>query len=297
MGDYLTEQQHTRDPKRKPSTTIPIDHSNERNSTDIPRIPVIPVHPDDWQDSRPTHNLNETITKTDWWKAVSFLELEYRKRPVDYTCKNVTKRSNYEVCYDEQFKLGKPCLVYSFGIANDFSFDDEMATIDGCEVHSFDPSMGVKDHVRKSSVHFHNIGIGGVVIENLDARRDIYVTEQQTWMVMTLKTIMAALGHADRDIDVLKIDVEGSEWDVVEYLLENGMLPRIKQFLTEWHIFSNWPHRSKNPKNLELFRRIQQAGFKKFSSYMHTLIHNPEWVHLQADTFYVNTLYNSSRRH
>ncbi|KAK3788434.1 hypothetical protein RRG08_049808 [Elysia crispata] len=31
------------------------------------------------------------------------------------------------------------CLVYSYGINNDFSFDDDMAKY-GCEVHSFDPT-------------------------------------------------------------------------------------------------------------------------------------------------------------
>ncbi|XP_021359640.1 uncharacterized protein LOC110454462 [Mizuhopecten yessoensis] len=157
--------------------------------------------------------------------------------------------------------------------------------------------MGVKDYVRKSSVHFHDIGIGGEGNENLDARRDVYVQKQQTWMVMTLKTIMASLGHANRDLDVLKIDIEGHEWKVIEYLLDSGLLPRIKQLLLEYHIFKDWPQRSENPKNLYLYRKMIQAGFKKFSSKLHTLQHNPSWVHLQADTFYVNTLYDPSERH
>jgi len=49
----------------------------------------------------------------------------------------------YDLCIEEQFwplKNSKDykCLMYSFGVGNDFSFDDEMAK-KGCEVHSFDP--------------------------------------------------------------------------------------------------------------------------------------------------------------
>ncbi|XP_021363146.1 uncharacterized protein LOC110456625 isoform X2 [Mizuhopecten yessoensis] len=120
---------------RNSTTTVIADPTGKQPKN----IPIIPVQLSDWQDTRPTYKFNETVTKTDWWKAASFLELEYKKRPVDYSCKNISSRSNYKVCYDGKYKPGKPCLVYSFGIAHDFTFDDEMATKDGCEVHSFDP--------------------------------------------------------------------------------------------------------------------------------------------------------------
>ncbi|KAL5013290.1 hypothetical protein ScPMuIL_007560 [Solemya velum] len=46
----------------------------------------------------------------------------------------------WEVCEDAQYRPERPCLVYSFGIANDFSFDDGIEKRYGCEVHSFDPT-------------------------------------------------------------------------------------------------------------------------------------------------------------
>ena len=55
--------------------------------------------------------------------------------------------------------------------------------------------MGMKDHIRNTSVHFHPIGIGGKTMENFNPRQDIYVQEEQSWNIMTLGTIMAALGH------------------------------------------------------------------------------------------------------
>ena len=56
-----------------------------------------------------------------------------------------------------------PCLVYSFGIANQWEFDDTMADR-GCEVHSFDPTgstMAVHlAHAHPTGrVHFHPWGL------------------------------------------------------------------------------------------------------------------------------------------
>jgi hypothetical protein len=39
------------------------------------------------------------------------------------------------------------CVVYSFGINNEWSFDDNMKRY-GCQVYAFDPSMKAKDYDR-----------------------------------------------------------------------------------------------------------------------------------------------------
>ncbi|XP_060063199.1 probable methyltransferase-like protein 24 [Ylistrum balloti] len=267
----------------------------EKDRTKPISIPVIPVHANDYNVNRPTYNLNQSIIQTDWFTAASFLELDFRKRPQEYRCRNSTHMGNWYVCLDGKFLPEYPCLVYSFGIGNDFSFDDDMAE-QGCEVHSFDPSMGVKDYIRNSTVHFHAIGLGGKVIENFNARKDMYVREKQTWTIMTLGSIMAALGHKDRDIDVLKIDVEGHEWAVIEYLLQSGLLPRIKQFSLEYHLFPDWPAKSEYPKLLNIYRQLSQSGFKKFWLGLHPLDHKPESFNIQADVGYVNMRYKPQGR-
>lgn len=58
--------------------------------------------------------------------------------------------------------------------------------------------------------------------------------------VKTLNTIRKELGHQDRIIDYLKIDVEGSEFAFLEQMLDtNGGCPAfIRQIGIEWHHFS-----------------------------------------------------------
>lgn len=58
--------------------------------------------------------------------------------------------------------------------------------------------------------------------------------------VKTLPTIMKELRHEGRSIDILKIDVEGSEYAFLEQLLDvsGGCPDFIKQITLEWHHFS-----------------------------------------------------------
>ena len=44
-----------------------------------------------------------------------------------------------------------------------------------------------------------------------------------------------------RVIDVLKIDIETSEWEVLDNLMEAGLLSSVRQFSLEFHLFPGYP--------------------------------------------------------
>jgi hypothetical protein len=64
--------------------------------------------------------------------------------------------ADLHICLD---RLVPPCVVYSFGIADNWIFDDFMAER-GCEVRSFDPSMTAPRHWRGPRHLFEPVGIG-----------------------------------------------------------------------------------------------------------------------------------------
>jgi hypothetical protein len=123
------------------------------------------------------------------------------------------------------------CLVYSFGIANEWDFEDNSAREMNCEVHAFDPAAdNLQAHLAHSepNVYFHHLGLSGDGDVKPAAMKSNQVYGEYSGELMPLDDIMSSLGHTNRTIDVLKIDCEGCEWAALNdiatrspFLLEN----------------------------------------------------------------------------
>lgn len=257
--------------------------------------PVVPVNESDWTEHLPTYkDIPNDVYKTDWWMSAAFLQWDLEHRKTDVICEKIKSVGNWHICLDDKYQIKSPCLVYSFGIANDFSFDDDMAKY-GCEVHSFDPSMKTNDYTRTTGVHFHAIGLSNYNDDKFLPRKDIYVKDDTTWTIMTLNLIKTALGHKNRRIDVLKMDVEGHEWAIIDNLLQDKMFPTIKQFMLEYHLFPDWPLKSEYSKLLRTYKTLHDIGYQKYHTHLYQGLvnHKPEAFNIQADVAYVNTNYES----
>ncbi|KAI8772243.1 uncharacterized protein LOC106067101 [Biomphalaria glabrata] len=159
----------------------------------------------------------------------------------------------WEICDDPDVRPREPCIIYSFGISNDFSFDDDAAKMYGCHVYSFDPSMTKeKDQFdRSSNVHFYKIGIDGKT----------YVNSQQ-WKLFAHRDIRKMLGHANSTIAVIKMDVESSEWGAIPEMFESGELANTRQLLMEFHIVSS--SRDYLLPRLKAIQAIEKSGLRIF---------------------------------
>ncbi|XP_046555811.1 probable methyltransferase-like protein 24 [Haliotis rubra] len=174
----------------------------------------------------------------------------------------------WEICDDKQYRPVKPCIVYSFGINNDFSFDDDTAKNYECDVFSFDPSMSRASYKRSRHVQFLKMGIKGTD------------TRHGGWELHTLKTFKKMLNHTGKVIDVLKADVERSEWTSLPEMTSSGELMHVKQLLIEYH--GDWRNRHQCINNLKILKDVHDIGFRKF--YVHK---NPACNH-RSPLFPVN---------
>ena len=152
----------------------------------------------------------------------------------------------WNICHDPKYRPKPPCIIYSFGINYDWSFDDTASEVYGCDVFSFDPSMKNPNHKHSEKVWFYNIGI---------AEKD-YVNNWN-WTLRTLGSIMKMLNHTNQKIDILKMDVESAEWPFLSQVLETDILKNVGQIYFEFH-YANTADR------LLLIKKLYDQGFRIF---------------------------------
>jgi len=126
---------------------------------------------------------------------------------------------------DPNTLTAKPCVVYSFGIKDDYSFDQAMHDA-GCQVHGFDPSpYGLKSKPKYEAIGgtYHSVGLGladsEVKVAPFRWPGIGYLKDRNTdpWVLQRIPTIMKEVGHSY--LTYLKVDVEGAEWDAIDDIL------------------------------------------------------------------------------
>ncbi len=179
---------------------------------------------------------------------------------------------DYAVHADE---LGPSSVVYSFGIGRHIGFDLQLIERWGVTVHGFDPTPVSIDWVRSQDLPrkfvFHDCGIAA-----FDGRMTFHAPRRTgsahfspvrryrlrdagtaEGTVRRLRTIAGEFGH--RAIDLLKMDIEGGEYEVIPDLLASGI--PIRQFVIEFHHnYSSVPLR----RTVDAVGTLRRAGFRLF---------------------------------
>ena len=188
---------------------------------------------------------------------------------------NTARFGDWTACPDF---LTADSIVYSLGIGEDAAFDFELVREKNLEVHGFDPTPNSAAWLSGQAIpggfHFHpwavtardgTIAMAPRVKSNGRRSRDMYTVidkagasdhaiEVQTF---SLQSIMTKLGH--RSIDILKMDIEGAEYDVLSSLLATSIRP--VQLLVEFH--HRFPGISK-ASTIDAIRDLRNAGYQIF---------------------------------
>jgi len=135
-------------------------------------------------------------------------------------------RIDVDGIHDDTYQHSKNgCLVYSFGRGSpitrtfDFAFEiDLLKTIGGegtCEIHFFDHRLDTFGGHAPRGVILHPWGLEGST-DASKSRRNF----------MTLKETIHELNHEGRQLDIMRLDCEGCEWNTFREWLNSGILPR-----------------------------------------------------------------------
>ncbi|KAF4568481.1 putative methyltransferase-like protein 24 [Pleurotus pulmonarius] len=181
--------------------------------------------------------------------------------PAAYNCPHEVERigamgdGGKWVCGLSRVQKKADCVVYSVGINYESSFEAELLTnTDHCEVWGYDfsvKSFGPQIPSRLSHrTHFKPYALGG---------EDKHDDEKMP--LWTLSSLMKANGHTH--IDILKIDIEGWEFDTLTTLIkpyvDAGLPLPFGQLQLEIHAWNK-----KFPEFLKWWEMLEDAGLRPF---------------------------------
>jgi FkbM family methyltransferase len=143
--------------------------------------------------------------------------------------------------------LGRGSVLYSCGVGRDISFERAIIGQFGLTVHAFDPTPLALTWIRSQELppnfHLHELGIApydGVArfqapaklkFESFSMVRSSGLGQPIDAPVRRFGTLAGMLGHSR--VDILKMDIEGAEYEVLPDILESGV--PVGQFLVEFH--------------------------------------------------------------
>ncbi len=184
--------------------------------------------------------------------------------------------NNYGGFYICPDLLNKNSIVYSFGIGEDISFDKDIIENYNCQVFGFDPTPKSINWVKQNKslplkFSFFEYGIADrsglldfylpinpeyvsgsfVKQDNVDEKQKVVVE------MKSLDDIVVSLGN--KRIDILKMDIEGAEYNVLDSILESSV--KIKQILIEFH--ERFVNDGKS-KTINAIQKLKDHGFEIF---------------------------------
>ncbi len=192
-------------------------------------------------------------------------------------CESEWYGNSYGGFYINPSLLNEGSIIYSFGIGKDISFDQTCIKRHHCRVYGFDPTPKsisfIKGMKKTDYFKFNDYGItdgdSGLVdfflphnpkgiSGSLILSQAVNETRKIQVKMRSFSDITKELGHSH--VDVVKMDIEGSEYDVLKSLIASKI--KIDQILVEFHdrLFD-----LDNFKSREVTEHLKENGYEIFA--------------------------------
>jgi len=206
-----------------------------------------------------------------------------------------TEYGGWTIADTPELKHGVAVLC---GAGEDVSFDLALQKRYGCAVLTVDPTPRAIEHYRKLAVAFAqngsfpiNNGNDNYEFDGVDLKKITYIptaiwhcnASLKFWVPLnddhvshsltnlqgtqryievradTLSAILAANGFQPTDLTLLKIDIEGAEAAVIDWICDNAIFPQ--QILVEFDDV-HFPNAASNKKIKEAVERLLECGYR-----------------------------------
>lgn len=162
-------------------------------------------------------------------------------------------------------------VIYSGGVGEDITFEQELIRRFGVKIHIFDPAPVAARTIALANTEgllFKHVGLAASTTARFSIGGG---TDSSTWLMAGGSEILPCTelvrememnGH--HSIDLLKIDIEGFEYEVLESCLKERI--PIKQICVEFHDF--FPAIPKT-KTTQMIRTLKAHGFDLIHRHRH----------------------------
>lgn len=196
---------------------------------------------------------------------IFYRALSGRRRPL---VKLGSPECNWVICPEG---LGWDSVVYGGGVGRDISFEHELVRRFGCRIVLFDPSPTglatmAKPENQIQAFRFFPVALAGSC-GTLKLSRPKF-EDEGSWFkkeggdadmevpATDLLSLMRKNGH--NHIDLLKLDIEGAEYDVIDHIVKNKL--SVRQIIVEFH--NNLLPGFTRGQTVKAMLKLRLAGYK-----------------------------------
>lgn len=202
--------------------------------------------------------------------------VKFKHLRIGLKCKSKWYGNNYGGFNLNPALIDKNSIIYSFGIGEDISFDEALIETHKCHVYGFDPTPKSIDWCSKQALpenfHFYDFGIS-----NKTGKADFHLPKNNEYVSgslilqnnvnekNTIKVEMKPFNEISKifkhdKIDIIKMDIEGSEYNVINSILKSGI--QINQIVIELHerFFENGKEMT-----IQLVNDLKKHGYEIFA--------------------------------
>ena len=194
-----------------------------------------------------------------------------------------SKYGGWSVC---QHSLNAGSIVYSIGIGKDASFDLSLISKHGCKIHAYDPTPQsvhwVAEHVHEPlfqmtptalaafdgtiKMYLPSVlvsdGVSASAInisQNSTSTKHGVVDKSELFFEAPCRTLSSLMQANNHDYcDLVKMDIEGVEYDVIQQICDQGLVRSIGQLLVEFHHYFPGLEASSTQRAV---RQLKECGF------------------------------------
>ncbi len=160
----------------------------------------------------------------------------------DYLLVRVGNENNYDGSYLMAKSFKKKQIVYSFSMGNNLELENSLLE-KGCEVNFYNPTIESLPFEREG-FNFFNQGVAG------NSSDDVKIE--------SLEGFIKANGHNGKTGMILKMDIEGAEWDFLDSV-QTKTLNQFDQIVFEFHNLVRACNKLEMEKRLNSLRKLNKT--------------------------------------